>query len=238
MPKILQQISHRDGFKLGSLASEPMNLKTPLGRDKPSRPFPQRADIAEVLLTARNNLLGKQMMSGKQLWESGICIPILSCVTLGSKRTPSLTGLLGGSMDVKVPSNPYRAGGEDLRCGLLYTSLLMTSFSVPCPPVYTLYAFAPLKPAVLSPKESHHALKNTPAYRHTHTHTHTHTACAHTQPYTCTHVPIHMYTPPPLKPPSAGVLPIYRAQKCDSRATQLIIVSSEGCRQVGMVRGR
>ena len=189
MPKILQQVSHRDGFKLGSLASAPMNLKTPLGRDKLSRPFPQRADIAgEVLLTARNNLLGKQMMSGKQLWESGICIPTLSCVTLGSKRTPSLTGLLGGSMDVKVPSNPYRAGGEDLRRGLLYTSLLMTSFLVPCPPVYTLYAFAPLKPAVLSPKESHHALKNTPAYRHTHTHTHTHTHSL------CTHTTLHLHT--------------------------------------------
>lgn len=145
MPKILQQVSHRDGFKLGSLASEPMNLKTPLGRDEQSRPFPQRADIAgEVLLTARNNFSGKQMMSGKQLWESGICIPILSCVTLGSKQTPSLTGLLGGSMDVKVPGNPYRAGGEDLRRGLLYTYLLMISFSVPCPPVYTLCAFAPL----------------------------------------------------------------------------------------------
>ena len=50
LPKILQQVSHRDGFKFGGLASEPMSLKTPLGMDEQSRPFPQRTDIAGGVL--------------------------------------------------------------------------------------------------------------------------------------------------------------------------------------------
>lgn len=60
MLEVIQQVSDRNGFKLGSLASDPTNVDVLPCSDEQNGSFPQggKGRGGEALLTAKHNLSG------------------------------------------------------------------------------------------------------------------------------------------------------------------------------------